>query len=965
MELKSAVLIFLFGVLFLSTPNTINFTLGGSSSSVNIICNERERQALLTFKQHLKDPFNELSSSWNGTDCCRWNGVVCSNKTDDPQSSVVVHELHLGDLRLSGEINPSLLELKHLNYLDLSWNDFYISIPPFLGSLHKLRYLNLANGAFVGMIPPQLGNLTSLRHLHLFGNELLNPGDDLEWLSHLFSLQYLDMSYVNLSKASSNLFHSINRLPSLLELRLDECDLQSIPSDLSYVNSTSLKILDLSNNNFNTYLPEWLYTLTSLVELDLSGCHFQRTISEAIGNNLTSLTGLFLHNNELEGEIPGTLGNLCNLQMLNLNRNKLQGEIFGFLGNSSGCITSSLKLLDLGMNNLSGPLPDQLGRLKNLEELCLTKNSFSGSIPSSLGRLSPLKDIDLSHNELIGSLPKSFGHLSNLEDLKISLKGVVTETHFANLTSLKSLEMHSMVLQLSPNWVPPFQLDDVELSFCHLGLRFPEWLRTQKKIRKINLSNTGISGTVPTWFWNMSSQLEYLNLSYNQLHGELPNFLQSTDAGSVRIHLSSNRFNGRLPRISSNVEELDLSNNSISGPISFLLCNPVNQMNELQDLDLSRNLLSGELPQCWFYWTSLVLIRLGWNNITGKIPSSIGSLGLLQSLQLPNNSFSGELPSSLRNCTMLVKIDLGENGLTGRIPTWMGESLPGLMVLRLRYNKFNDGIPRELCHLTSLQVLDLAYNNLSGSIPRCFSNFSAMALALALKRNLGFVNDFYSLNTSKYEAETGLVNKGREFGYGYTLLIQFTIMDLSKNNLSGEIPEELTRLLGLRSLNLSWNSFTGKIPHKIGRMSLLESLDFSKNRLSGLIPQSMVNLTFLGYLNLSYNNLSGKIPSSTQLQRFTELSYMGNQGLCGPPLESCKPQPPGDGESEAEEDEDEDEDWVEMKWFYVSLPLGIVVGFWGFWGVLVVKKSWRFAYFGFLGGIGDKFCNYCNRCRQH
>ncbi|OVA14070.1 Leucine-rich repeat [Macleaya cordata] len=450
----------------------------------------------------------------------------------------------------------------------------------------------------------------------------------------------------------------------------------------------------------------------------------------------------------------------------------------------------------------------------------------------------------------------------------------------------------------------------------------------------------------------MFSQFFYLNLSYNQLHGELPNFLQTINIGWVEIYLSSNRFKGRLPLISSNVEKLDLSNNSISGPISFLLCNPVSETNDLLVLDLSRNLLSGELPQyCWFYWRSLILISLGSNTITGKIPSSMGSLLVqLQSLQLQNNYISGELPSSLRNCTWLVKIDLGENGLTGRIPTWMGESLPNLMVLRLRYNKFHDGIPRELCHLTSLQVLDLAYNNLSGSIPRCFSNFSAMAS----KRNLHSGYYTFSPLYRYRETDTELVTKGREFGYGYTLLIQFTIMDLSKNSLSGEIPEELTSLIGLRSLNLSWNRFTGKIPQKIGRMSLLESLDFSENRLSGLIPQSMANLTFLGFLNLSYNNLSGKIPTSTQLQRFTELNYMGNQGLCDPPLlKKCngdeQPQPP-----EAEEDED----WVEMKWFYVSLPLGIVVGFWGFWGVLVVNKSWRFAYFGFIDGLGHKFCKF-------
>jgi len=42
----------------------------------------------------------------------------------------------------------------------------------------------------------------------------------------------------------------------------------------------------------------------------------------------------------------------------------------------------------------------------------------------------------------------------------------------------------------------------------------------------------------------------------------------------------------------------------------------------------------------------------------------------------------------------------------------------------------------------------------------------------------------------------------------------------------------------------------------------------------------------LSHLNLSYNNLSGKIPSGNQLQVLDDQAsiYVGNPGLCGPPL---------------------------------------------------------------------------------
>ena len=67
-----------------------------------------------------------------------------------------------------GKLNPFLLDLKHLNYFDLSFNNFSTSpIPSFLGSMKSLRSLNLSNARFVGVIPHQLGNLSNLLYLNL------------------------------------------------------------------------------------------------------------------------------------------------------------------------------------------------------------------------------------------------------------------------------------------------------------------------------------------------------------------------------------------------------------------------------------------------------------------------------------------------------------------------------------------------------------------------------------------------------------------------------------------------------------------------------------------------------------------------------------------------------------------------------------------------------------------------------
>ncbi|XP_075671181.1 receptor-like protein EIX2 [Castanea sativa] len=982
-------------------------------------CIESERPALLNFKQDLEDPSNRLAS-WTAAaasdvDCCDWIGVVCDNRTGH------VLQLHLTTFyplydeltddvqwdaqyeayersRFGGKINHSLLDLKHLIYLDLSGNDFnHTPIPKFLGSMGSLRYLNLSDAGFGGLNPHQLGNLSNLQYLDLRLNYYDLHAKNLQWLSGLPLLQHLDLSSANLSQASDWL-QEINKLPSLSELRLSYCKLSGfipppIPSsinfsslttlhlsnnyfentsilfwffglhnlvslDLSYnkfqgplpvhlQNLTSLRHLDLSVNVFNSSIPNWLYCFSHLEFLNLGGNILQGRISSAIGN-LTSAISIDLSSNELEGKVPRSLGSLCKLREIRLsyfNWGQEKSEIFESL---SGCVSNGLEILDLFGAQLSGHLTDELGKFKNLVILSLGYTSISGPIPLSIGNLSSLRSLDLQSNQINGTLPQSFGQLSKLESLNIGfnmLEGVVSEVHFAKLMRLKKLfaSHNRLTLKVSDNWTPPFQLNTLVLRSWNLGSKFPSWLYSQKQLLSLDISNTGIIDAVPPWFWNLSSQFDYLNISHNQIYGEIPHIPLILSYMSA-IDVSSNNFTGPLPCISSNVTFLDLSNNSLFGSISHFLCYKMNETKFMEFLNLGKNLLSGKISNCWMKWQSLIVLNLENNNFTGKIPASIGSLINLQFLHLYKNKFSGKLLSLLKNCTDLFTIYVGKNEFDGSIPKWIGHRLSSLKILSLHSNNFYGQIPDELCALSSLQILDLSHNKLSGSIPKCVNNFITMA-----KNNNSNFEALFLRGNSYFESEV-LVIKGNSLEYSTTLGL-VNIIDLSNNNLSGEIPKEVASLQGLQSLNLSFNILTGRIPENIGDMRSIESIDFSINQLSGQIPQSMSSLTFLSHLNLSNNNLIGRIPSSTQLQSLSASSFFGNK-LCGPPLtDNCtinyvKPN--------IENKRSKGLGGHMVDWFFVSMAFGFVVGFWVVLGPLLLNKQWRILYFQFLDHLGYK-----------
>ncbi|KAL8478293.1 hypothetical protein ACS0TY_030268 [Phlomoides rotata] len=723
--------------------------------SGEIRCIDREREALLKFKTGLIDDDDKLSFLWGALDCCNWGGVMCSNTT----GHVIALELH----SMGGEINPALLQLPHLNYLDLEGNYFAGSrIPEFIGSMKQLQHLNLRDSNFSGVIPPQLGNLTNLRTLDLSYNSLWS--ENINWLSCLSQLSLLNLSGSNLSDA--NWLQPIPRLPSLQVVHLRYCSLAEVvpwPDLFANSSSSSLSNLDLSCSELTSSAFDWLFNISaSLVKLDLYYNELTGPIPDSFGR-LAVLEYLDLGANKLEGEIPKSLGNSSHLQIISLSDNGLRGSPDRLIGNVSCKAMRSLEYVVLNLNQFSGPIPDTKF-CSSLRGVSLAGNNLTGPLPLSLGELPKLEILDLSFN---------------------SLEGTISEANFIKLHGLLGLDLsfNSLTMRISPDWSPSFQLEELYLARCKMGGHFPQWIQTQTNLEALDLSDTGMSCEVPQWLWSFSQKLNDLNISFNHISGSIP------DLSSTSIHeidVISNNFSGPIPLFPPNISTIKLSQNMFSGPISSICTNP--QLGNMWLMDLSNNQLDGQLLNCWEKMPSLRNLNLANNSFSGEIPHSLGTLQNLLILHLRGNNLSGQIPPTLMNCRILRLIDIGGNKLTGDL-SWIGANYTRVRYLMLGDNSFSGSISPDICHLTLLQVLDLSRNNFSGEIPDCFNNFTTMSGNITLSF-LSITSSDHAFNfhvgvavITRMNFDSGFVQwKGNELEYTKTLS-QLTLVDFSSNKL--------------------------------------------------------------------------------------------------------------------------------------------------------------------------------------
>nr|XP_015640836.1 probable LRR receptor-like serine/threonine-protein kinase At1g56140 isoform X3 [Oryza sativa Japonica Group] len=249
------------------------------------------------------------------------------------------------------------------------------------------------------------------------------------------------------------------------------------------------------------------------------------------------------------------------------------------------------------------------------------------------------------------------------------------------------------------------------------------------------------------------------------------------------------------------------------------------------------NALSGPLPKELGNLTNLLSLGISFNNFSGQLPKELGNMTNLQQMYIDSCGFSGPFPSTFSKLQNLKILRSSDNDFTGKIPDYLG-IMPKLEDMAFQGNSFEGPIPPSLANLTKLTNLRIG-DIVNGSSSLAFiSNLTS--LSNLILRNCKISGNLAPVDFSKFGV--------------------LTLLDLSFNNITGQIPQTILNMTNLEFLFLGNNSFTGSLPDAISPS--LKAIDFSYNQLTGGLPSWATQNNF--QLNLVANNFElGTIGHST------------------------------------------------------------------------------------------------------
>lgn len=377
----------------------------------------------------------------------------------------------------------------------------------------------------------------------------------------------------------------------------------------------------------------------------------------------------------------------------------------------------------------------------------------------------------------------------------------------------------------------------------------PSWKHvfcSDGRVQQIQVQNLGLKGPLPQNF-NKLSMLTNLGFQRNQFSGPLPSF-----SGLSKLqwaYLDYNNFSSIPADFFSGLDSLEvlaLDGNHLNGTTGWMFP---------RDLANSAQLLNITCVSC---------------NLVGPLPEFLGNLSSLSVLLLSGNKLSGLIPASF-NGTVLKMLWLNNQdggGMTGPIDVLT--TMESLTELWLHGNQFTGAIPDSIGKLTSLKNLNLNQNQLVGLVPDSLASMELDNLDLNNNHLMGPIPKFKATNVT-YDSNSfcqttpglpcspqvmALIDFLGGLNYPTRLVSQWSGNDCCQGQWFG-----LTCSDGkVSGINLPKLNLNGTLSPSVAKLDSLSQIRLQSNNLEGPVPETWTTLRSLTSLDLSGNNISPPLP---------------------------------------------------------------------------------------------------------